>query len=253
MPCKDKEALLHAYLDGELDLRGSLEFEEHLKECTECKEELQTQQNLRKALQGAEAYQRAPGRLEARVRKALPQTNAPVTAVRGRMRTVEWLALAAAITVAVFLGLRIAATRIHGGDDLVAHEVVASHVRSLQPGHLMDVVSTDQHTVKPWFNGRVDFAPTVNDFSAQGFPLTGGRLDSIEGRSVAALVYQRRKHVINVLIWPDETKTESAARAEEDDGFHLVHWRNGGMNYWMISDVDPADLRELAGLMKPQS
>jgi len=113
----------------------------------------------------------------------------------------------------------------------------------------MDVVSTDQHTVKPWFNGRIDFAPAVNDFSAQGFPLTGGRLDSIEARSVAALVYQRRKHVVNVLIWPDETKTESAPRAEDENGFHLLHWRGGGMNYWMISDVDASDLRELAGLM----
>jgi len=249
VPCKDKEVLLHAYLDGELDLRSSLEFEEHLKTCAECKEELQTQQNLRKALQGAEAYHRAPGGLEARVRKALPQSSARVVALRGRMRTVEWLALAAAIAIAVFLGMRIATTRMHGADDLVAQEVVASHVRSLQPGHLMDVASTDQHTVKPWFNGRIDFAPTVNDFSAQGFPLTGGRLDSIEGRSVAALVYQRRKHVINVLIWPDESKTESAARTEESNGFHLVHWQSGGMNYWMISDIDAADLRELAGLL----
>jgi len=182
---------------------------------------------------------------------ALPQASAPARAVRGRMRTVEWLALAAAIAIAVFLGVRIAATRTHGGDDLVAQEVVASHVRSLQPGHLMDVVSTDQHTVKPWFNGRIDFAPAVSDFSAQGFPLTGGRLDSIEARSVAALVYQRRKHVVNVLIWPDETKTESAPRAEDENGFHLLHWRNGGMNYWMISDVDASDLRELAALLRP--
>jgi anti-sigma factor RsiW len=135
---------------------------------------------------------------------------------------------------------------------MLAHEVLAGHLRSLMPGHLMDVASTDQHTVKPWFNGRVDFSPPVSDFAAAGFRLAGGRLDYLDGRTVAALVYRRRKHIVNVFVWPAAESGESTIDSTAMDGFNLMHWRRGGMNVWLVSDLNPAELRDLARLLRDE-
>ena len=118
------------------------------------------------------------------------------------------------------------------------------------PGHLMDVISTDQHTVKPWFNGRVDFSPPVNDFAADGFRLVGGRLDYLDGRPVAALVYQRRKHIVNVFVWPAADGSQSAVEITAHDGYNLLHWRRGGMNYWMASDLNAQEMGDFARLLR---
>ena len=134
--------------------------------------------------------------------------------------------------------------------DVVAREVLTSHLRSLMPGHLMDVVSTDQHTVKPWFDGRIDFSPPVNDFAANGFRLIGGRLDYLDGRPAAALVYQRRKHIVNVFVWPAADGSQSAVESTAHDGYNLLHWRRGGMNYWMASDLNAQEMGDFAHLLR---
>lgn len=266
MACADKTLLVHAYLDGELDLVRSLEFEEHLKTCASCAQELRSQQTLRNALRSSNLYTSAPQGLEKRLRANLPahtetqtKTSAAVPvpirpaaspdsreSVRPRRSTLEWLAVAAAILIVVALALKFSpgfARRQQS--ELLAQEIVASHIRSLQPGHLLDIQSTDQHTVKPWFNGRVDFSPPVRDLADQGFPLIGGRLDYLDHRTVAALVYQRRKHIITVFIWP----TDSAATPPKSisrDGYNVVSWSNSGMNFCAVSDVNLAELRQFA-------
>jgi anti-sigma factor RsiW len=216
--CADKTLLIHAYLDGELDLVRSLDLEEHLKTCHGCEQELRSQQTLRDGLRTSGLYHAAPAGLEAPIRasltgsegvrtidRSLAEREVPSRSVQVRRghRIREWLALAAAILTAVVLTLRYFPDI--GGrrqSELLAQEIVASHVRSLQPGHLLDIESTDQHTVKPWFNGRIDFSPPVRDLTEPGFPLIGGRLDYLDQRNVATLVYQRRKHIISVFVWP---------------------------------------------------
>jgi anti-sigma factor RsiW len=265
MACDRDTLLLHAYADGELDLVRSLELEEHARTCSDCAQALREQQTLRKAFRAPGMYQRAPQSLRTRI-LAATGTSAPAAASRASSdvvtmrsprpgRAIAGLAAAAAIIVAVFIGLRLSpAMRNPGADDLVAQEAVASHIRSLQPGHLYDVGSTDQHTVKPWFDGRIDFAPPVRDLAEQGFPLVGGRLDYIGRRNVAALVYQRRKHIINVFVWPeaagDAAGTSGLVSQESHDGYNLVEWSQEGMHFVAVSDVNADDLKQFKQLLQ---
>ena len=145
---------------------------------------------------------------------------------------------AAAAAIALLLVLP------QGGGE-IAQDVASAHIRALQPGHLMDVISTDQHTVKPWFDGRLDFAPPVKDLAAQGFPLIGGRLDYLDGHPAAALIYRRAKHLIDLYAWPAQggaTGTPTAPRIGARNGYNLVHWRQDGMQLWAVSDVEAAQL-----------
>jgi anti-sigma factor RsiW len=258
--CEEKNLLLHAYSDGELDLVRSLEIEEHLTTCTACAEELRTQQALRNKIRSANLYHRAPDALRTRIMAAAGGA-APMDGVRGRgtvspIRIVrerpvfEWLAVAAAILIALALGIRMIPGALEArSGDLVAEELVASHIRSLQPGHLMDVVSTDQHTVKPWFDGKLDFAPPVRDFAAQGYPLLGGRLDYVGGRNVAALVYQLRKHYINVFIWPDDGRQANLPDSVSRQGYNVICRSSGGMRLCGVTDANADDLREFMRLL----
>lgn len=254
MACKEKEHLLHSYFDGELDLMSSVAFEEHVKVCPDCAQDLRGQQSLRDSLHSSGLYHRAPSRLEARIRASSPGAPPDVAEMKsaGRRRPWErWLGVAAAIAlVAIAIFALFNAARTEKSDDLIAQEVVESHVRSLQLSHLTDVPSSDQHTVKPWFDGKIDFAPPVTDFAAQGFPLIGGRLDYLDHHNVASLVYKRHAHFINVFIWPDETKTNQSPRTETIDGYHLIHWQQDGLKFWMISDVGQDDETELVTLMR---
>ncbi len=255
MTCENNKLLLHAYSDGELDLVRSLEIEEHVKTCASCARELREQQTLRKGIQAANLYHRAPESLRARI---ISSANAAQSreSKRGSIATLppraerrrpvlEWLAVAAAILIALALGIRIIPSALNARQgDLVAEELVASHIRSLQPGHLMDVVSTDQHTVKPWFDGKLDFAPPVRDLADQGYPLIGGRLDYVGYRNVAALVYQLRKHYINVFVWPDDGQQTKPPGVVSKQGYNVVCRSNGGMRLCGVSDVSADDLRQ---------
>ncbi len=249
MACENNERLLRAYFDGELDLVRSLEFEEHLKTCPQCANELREQQTLRDSLRAANLYERAPDSLRARVRATLPVEARPQSISTTRRPVIEWLAIAAAILIAVFLGVKAIPDIGRPKQNLVAEEIVASHIRSLQPGHLMDVESTDQHTVKPWFDGKLDFAPPVVDLGTQGFPLVGGRLDYIGRRNVAALVYQRQKHFINVFIWPEEKNGAKAPEVQTIQGYNVVSWSGNGMDDYAVSDLNSRELRQFADLL----
>jgi anti-sigma factor RsiW len=160
----------------------------------------------------------------------------------------RWLAIAATVLLALFLGWRLPSLLPGSGENALASAIVDAHLRSLQPGHLEDVQSTDQHTVKPWFDGKLDFAPPVQDFVNQGFPLRGGRLDVIRGRTVAVLVYARRKHLVNVFVWPT-TEADSEPVSGSQLGYHWIDWRKGGMEMYAVSDLNPDDLRELQRLL----
>jgi anti-sigma factor RsiW len=252
--CEDKSLLLHAYSDGELDLVRSIEIEEHVKTCAACAQELREQQTLRKGIRSANIYHRAPEALRARIIASAStgpgqergrSLNAPSTMrIVPRRPTFEWFAVAAAILIALTLGIRVVPGVLNARQgDLIAEEMVASHIRSLQPGHLMDVVSTDQHTVKPWFDGKLDFSPPVRDLAGQGYPLVGGRLDYVGGRDVAALVYQVRKHYINVFVWPDDGKQAKPPEFVSRQGYNVVCQSNGGMRLCGVTDANADDLR----------
>lgn len=267
MACPDNALLLHAYLDGELDLIHSLELEEHLKACAACTQELLSQQTLRKAMQASNLRQRAPRGLEERIRagisaeapagqsaetKAGAQRVEIISAKRypGK-RVFEWLAVAAAVLIVAAIGVRMAPGIVGDREaDLLTQEIVASHIRSLQPGHLFDVESTDQHTVKPWFDGKLDFSPPVRDEADQGFPLVGGRLDYIGRQDAAALVYQRHKHVINVFVWPEDSKMGKLPGLQSREGYNVVFWRQEGMEFCAVSDVNASELQQFTQLLQ---
>jgi anti-sigma factor RsiW len=241
--------LLHAYLDSELDLVRSIELEEHLKTCPDCAQEIWTQQTLRQGLRSANLYHRAPAGLEARVRAALPREKKVIEMPRRSLW--NWVAVAAAILVALVLTWHMMPSFLgRSQTDLLAQEVVASHIRSLQPGHLLDVESTDQHTVKPWFNGKLDFSPPVKDFAEDGFPLIGGRLDYIDRRPAAALVYQRHKHFINVYVWPESETRDRPARLESSQGYNIAFWEHGGMYFCAVSDLNTSELQQFTQLLQ---
>ena len=256
MNCAETHNLLHGYLDGELDLVHNLEYEQHLQGCPACSLALQQQQHLRTALSDAGLYTQAPARLREQVQKRLLETAAPdqttVPAPRRRWRPERLLAVAASLgLLALGSWALIQVTSRASGRDLLVKELVASHVRSqLLLSHVTDVESSNSHTVKPWFNGKVNFAPTVSDFADQGFRLKGGRLDYIDGQPVAVLVYQRRDHVINLFIWKPTDAADSPVQRRRQQGFDLVHWMRGGLTYWAVSDLNMEELETLVGLVQ---
>ena len=201
-------------------------------------------------MRAANLYERAPESLRARIRASLPAEARPQPIPMPRRPVLESLAVAAAILIAVFLGAKVLPNIGGQRGNLVAEEIVASHIRSMQPGHLYDVESTDQHTVKPWFDGKLDFAPPVMDLKDQGFPLVGGRLDYVDHRNVAALVYQRQKHFINVFVWPEESKAAKLPEVQTIQGYNLVSWSRNGMSFCAASDLNVAELRQFAEMLQ---
>jgi anti-sigma factor RsiW len=257
--CSQTQHLLHAYLDGELDLVRHLEIEHHLADCARCTEVYESHQALHNALASPGLYARAPASLKERVRASLSgatEPSAPEPAAPARRAFKHWrgLTAVAAGIAAVVLGLGylwLVLTQPWSTDELLAQQIVASHVRSLQlPEHRLDVASSDQHVVKPWFNGRVDFSPTVTDFAAEKFPLLGGRLDYLDHRPVAALVYQRNQHYINLFVWPGAPDKTVPLRPLERQGYHLLRWEQRGLNYAVISDLNAEELGQFVRLVR---
>ena len=254
MNCDDARLLIHGHLDGELDLASDLEVERHLRECPRCAREFAGLRAMRARLKDEEFRFETPAELKEKIRYVIP-ASAHRRADAYPSRRGPWVGRATRFAVSMAIGAMLALVIVPhafgpNADQGVAGEVVASHVRSLMPGHLMDVVSTDQHTVKPWFNGKLDFSPPVTDFAKDGFPLVGGRLDYIEGRPVAALVYQRGKHVINVFMWPAAGEATSAERIDTQHGYHVEQLMVTGMNCWVVSDLNPQELDKFAGLLR---
>ena len=235
------ETQLDAYLDGELEAADARELESHLAQCPECTRFLDGRLALRSAIRARIPALQAPAPLAARVRAKLGSR-------RGVPRVV-WrsLALAASLAVVALGGWQLGFQS--GAGNALADAVLASHIRSLMPGHLTDVQSSDQHTVKPWFNGKLDFSPPVTDFAEQGFPLLGGRLDYVAGRPVGALVYGRRQHVINVLLWP-RRGGDGGAGVRTRQGYHVLHWVSPDYSYWAVSDLGLAELQQFTQLVQ---
>ncbi len=244
MTCEEIHGLISAYADGELDLVRSLEIERHLESCPSCAAALESTRALSRSLGDPALYYQAPAGLCERVRLSLAPRIAPA----------RWRPIAAAVAAAALLGVALWAAFHHApaavGNDLLAHEVVTSHIRSLMlDEHKVDVKSSDRHEVKPWFLGKVDVAPEVKDLSAEGFPLVGGRLDFVDDRPAAALVYQRNKHFINVLVWHSDARDRSPESLERL-GYHLIHWVDNGRSVWVVSDLNAKELHEFAELLR---
>ena len=254
MECREVVDRLSPFLDDELDPVTSREVSRHLESCPDCAAAFDRQRKLRESLQRGLEYHRAPDLLRARVMR---EARAAATHRGGRARVPagswRWLSAAAGV-VAVAGGTWLVATLPHQrADELMASEVVSGHVRALMADHLTDVASTDQHTVKPWFAGKLDFSPPVTDFAAAGYPLVGGRLDVLQGHPVAALVYLRHKHIINVFVWPVTDAGERFVPAPARQGYHVIHGTHAAMAYWIVSDLNAQELADFAGMLAAPS
>ena len=251
MTCEFSGSLLHGYMDGELDAARAAEFEHHLQSCSQCITLLEQQEKLRASLQSAQLYERAPTSLTSKTKQhfADPQSDYQWSWVP----IFRWIATSAAIvalfTIAYFGVPKILSTQ-SGTEQALLTEAIDAHVRALQPGHLTDVLSTDQHTVKPWFNGKLDFVPPVKDLAESGFPLVGGRLDVLNGRSVAVLIYGRRKHFISVFVWPETGNAPAIPATGTRNGYQWNNAHAHGMQIFAISDVSAVDLHDLSELLQ---
>jgi anti-sigma factor RsiW len=231
--------LIHPYADGELDVANAREVEQHLTDCDDCRRLEHRVRRLRSALRKSAPAYRAPARLRKNVRRAIRKE-----AGAGRESFSPWLMLVSGAAFAAVLLSFVFYQTSSASRNALADELIANHVRSLLAAHLVDVVSSDQHTVKPWFHGKVDFAPEVRDLATDGFPLVGGRLDYLDGRTVVALVYRRNKHPINVFVEPASASGDANPSTSTRRGYNLVHWTHNGMNYWAVSDLNAAELEQ---------
>jgi len=248
MDCKTAHDLLPLYFDGELDRATGREFEAHLDECADCRAALIELDALRRTLREDAPRYIAPETLRARIQKHTVTRDVPASS---RLAPRRWLALAASWAIAFAAGGAMMTTWNHASNSGYAQsqltrDLFVSHWRALAATSPVDVVSTDQHTVKPWFNGKLDFSPPVKDLAAQEFPLIGGRLDYIGGRSVAALVFHRNKHVINLFIWPVNEKDSNPAVDASIQGYNVIHWSEADMTFWAASDLNEKELMEFA-------
>jgi anti-sigma factor RsiW len=248
MACERADTLVHGYFDNELDALRAAEFESHLEKCPECVAALDALESLRSTINTAQPYEKMSPAFRKKILADLNVKTPSVIATPRATTNWRWLAVAATFLLLIYGAWRVGSlNREDSRETLMASKIVDAHLRALQPGHLEDVISTDQHTVKPWFDGKVDFAPPVRDFTEQGFPLQGGRLDVVDNRTVAALVYGRRKHVVNVFIWPTSEK-DAAPRTGSIQGYQWIDWRKQGMEFYAVSDASAPDLDQFQRL-----
>jgi anti-sigma factor RsiW len=251
--CEEARPLVHAYVDGELDVVRSLEVEAHIRSCVVCAREQASLRALRTAFSNGALYHEAPAGLEGRVRAAVRGARRAEGGRGFALRHYGWGGAAAAAVLLVAIIVRGALPTRPSASDLTALEVVDDHLRSLTANHLTDVLSSNQHTVKPWFDGRLNFTPPVQDLGPDGFPLIGGRLDYLDNHLVAAVVYRRRQHVINLFISPAEQASDTLPVSQVRGGYNIIHWTKSGMGYWAVSSVSAAELGKFAQLVREES
>jgi anti-sigma factor RsiW len=242
MTCTETEILLHALLDGELDAGHAREVEAHVANCSHCAAQMRSYRELQQAIPAAQLRFTVPASLRRRIERAFPAAPQRPSSRRSVLKgfvmgTMLSTAMAASLVVAVFRTDQ---------DQRVLGDIVSAHVRSLQANHLTDVQTSDQHTVKPWFNGKVDIAPPVVDLTAKGFTLLGGRLDYVDGQSIPSLVYQRRTHVINLFVAQGAPSETREAKLQTMHGFNIQRWTADGLEFFAISDINAQELREFA-------
>lgn len=266
MDCTQTQSLLHGHLDQELDLASSMALDRHLESCPSCRAAFEAQSAMRSSIRRYAQYHAAPSRLAERIQASLDRASGATPKARARRHWLalgRWPRLAAAVASArdgewLRLGTAVAATAIvtwtaafqiakPPSEQRIAEQVITGHARSIITGHIADVASSDRHTVKPWLSAKLDFSPPVTDLTASGFPCVGGRLDYLNNRPVAVLVYRRRQHVINLFVWPDRQHPAVApTRLRPRQGYHIVRWRDSGMAFWAISDLDDSELKSFA-------
>jgi len=258
MNCDDSRIYLSAYLDEELDVGESLRVQKHLAECGDCRQAQDQQLALRSALRDPALYARPSAdfskRIETAVRRAAKdeaRSQRPSWFEWLRPGAFRWVPAVAALIVVATIGALLVTNRLRSShDQLIASAVLAGHIRSLQAEHLIDVPSSDRHTVKPWFQGKLDFSPPVPDLSELGWILVGGRLDYLAGQPVAVIVYKRKLHNINVFVWPNHGSADSTIKQEDAQGYQIFHWNGAEMTYWVVSDLNSAELLDLAKALR---
>jgi len=241
MSCQRMNNLVHAYLDDELSLTEQVQFEQHIATCPECEAAHRAFKKLRQNLRDCSLRFDMPTAMSEKLSNSIPK---PADSKPHEFPGYRVLAIAAMLMIV--LG-GVSMWVMHANRSNAVRDLVDAHVRSLQADHLLDVVSTDQHTVKPWFDGRIDFAPPVKDLTADGFPLQGGRLDYLRNHAVAALVYQRAKHTINLFVWPEQG-TDESVKGSTVDGYNVLEWREAGMRQIAVSDLNMQEMQEFASL-----
>jgi mycothiol system anti-sigma-R factor len=247
MDCTQTRNYMHGHLDRELDPVTATAIEQHLQSCAACRQAYDQQSSLKAAIKRHAAYYTAPGDLADRIRAKADKITGNRPKTTGWPRW-QWLNLVTAVAVtAAVTWIAALQLRNPSNDEIIAEQVVAGHARSVLTGHLADVASSDQHTVKPWLSSKLDFSPPVTDLTSAGFPLVGGRLEYLDKRPVAALVYGHRQHLINLFVWPDpKARNATPMRTLSKHGYHLLHWTDAGMTFWAISDLNPAEITTFA-------
>lgn len=257
MNCEESQAYLSAYLDDELDIASILRMQQHLENCSDCQLAQEQQVALRSTLRDPGLYaQTAPDfaeRIQTLVRRAAQEeagSRRPAW-LPFRFESLRWLPAAALVVMVATIGGLLTINSLRSSHhQLIADAVITGHIRSLQAGHLVDVPSSDRHTVKPWFQGKLDFSPPVPDLSELGWSLIGGRLDYIDRRPTAALVYQRRLHKINVFMWPNQDAADDSIQQQDAQGYQVLHWNGAKMTYWVVSDLNKNELAQFARALR---
>jgi anti-sigma factor RsiW len=258
MNCDDSRAYLLAYLDDELGVAESLLVQKHLSRCEDCRRIQNQQHALRTALRDPDLIAHPSADFSKRLQAVVHQA----AKEEARAQRLSWLEalrfgsfrlIPAALVLVLTAAMGAIFVMNHARtsqDQLIARAVLAGHIRSLQANHLVDVPSSDRHTVKPWFQGKLDFSPPVPDLSELGWTLIGGRLDYLDGRPVAALIYKRRMHNINVFLWPNRGSVDDAIKLEDAQGYQILHWNGAETTYWVVSDLNSAELLELGRALR---